>query len=836
MPFVDTLDSYSRALYLPLRAYVRRPFQFVTDSIRDHVPLQTWDLRKALEQTLEGLSSSSSVSSGHTVALPGGSSSSSNGSPLSSTFDAFGVLSGSDVGSISSSFTAGSHSKHTQPIQPSMANFFTSRYFLLMFFVSIVMNRINAIVAPRNPHPLKLSVRFALKIPAFFLLAKSAIVTGSLILRQFHPDLFKTSYTESNALWLSFVAMGVSCTLDSFISNLHSNGISEPTTSVLEWAILFHFSPSGFDILLMSFVQMCQLLTLQLMSLTNRNREYRLMVTTFFGMVDLCHFSYAVYHRSSNYPTIQMLTRLPEVVVILMICISLVLHALTYIVTGGNVRRQMFDPTELPGLEEEYGSAIFKVGRACMEATRGMGFKNEIDAVVVPLGTVLDKKNIPPGPSIASTLFRGPLTQEQQQQLRRGNVTISQLALWSLNHHGASSSSSTPPTGFANEMPDAVESPTQRQQISRRRTRILVIQAFCRSTARLFVESSLALYNRIVPARFRRATQSATLRTNRITVQEYIQLRSRIEQAMDNARQRILTQREEAEAQLYAEASALMRDEEEEIYNMFLSQDLDSSDDDDFEYNDRFARAQESDSEDDSDDGDSYKHDNESNESVSTEEPPSEFGMPHRRRRYEEDGVAEDEGEDQVDEEEEDALEQKLSPLRSLQDFFLDTGFMSIFLSSRLQDTPLTRFQFRQHQSMEYSFGSDDDIGAGVGKQSRAERQSRSEGSSGSDMRTLMTVLKRHRRSANESDPGVSQAGASMPPPLIQPAQLSEDSTIQSRLLCVVCQSEPRGVLLRPCRCLALCNDCREVLASRRFKQCPCCRSDVQGFSKVYLP
>lgn len=186
------------------------------------------------------------------------------------------------------------------------------------------MNRINAIVAPRNPHPLKLSVRFALKIPAFYLLMKSALITGSLLLNQGQPTtfIFKTTYTESSALWLSFVAMGVSCTMDSFVSNLHNNGISEQTTSVLEWAILFHFSPYGQDILLMSFVQMCQLLTLQFMSLSTRGKNHRLLVTTFFGVADLCHFAYAIYYRSANYPTIQILTRLPEVVVILMICIS----------------------------------------------------------------------------------------------------------------------------------------------------------------------------------------------------------------------------------------------------------------------------------------------------------------------------------------------------------------------------------------------------------------------------------------------------------------------------------------------------------------------------------
>ncbi|KAG0081138.1 hypothetical protein BGZ92_000346 [Podila epicladia] len=804
MPFVETLESYSRALYLPLRAYVRRPFQYVTESIRDHVPMRSWDLRKALEDTLVGPPSASAPTS-----VPG--------SHLSSTLDALGLLGSDNL--VGSGSISGPHLKlaHT----PSMANFFTSHYFLLMFFVSIVMNRINAIVAPRNPHPLKLSVRFALKIPAFYLLMKSALVTGSLFLNQGQPttSIFQASYTESSALWLSFVAVSVSCTVDSFISNLHNNGVSEQTTSVLEWAILLHFSPYGQDILLMSFVQMCQLLTLQFMSLSTRGRNYRLLVTTFFGIVDLSHFAYAIYYRSANYPAIQMLTRLPEVVVILMICISLVLHALTYLVTGGNVRRQMFDPTELPGVEEEYGSAIFKVGRACMEATRGIGFKNEIDAVVVPLGTVLDMKH---GgyPSLTTTLFGGPLTQAQQQQLRRGNVTAQQLAILSLRQR--TSSESEPPVGFSNEIADVVETPGQRQQMSRRRTRILVIHAFCRSTIRLLIETTLRFYNRVVPARFRRATPSSQ---GGMTIQDYLQLRSRIEVAMDNARQRLQTRLEEAESQLYMEALARVEEQEEEIYNEFLSKDFDSSDDetDDISYNDKYAES-EYDSDQNSDElGDE--------DAFGSESSIAQFGIRHRN---------ESEDEDDVNELEEESLEQKISPLRSLQDFFLDTSFMGIFLSSRLQSTPLTRLQYRHQQALEHG-SSDDDINSDlphVGRRKRSSRQSASEGSSGADTRTLMTVLKRYRRSASESGPVPSEPTvfATSPPPLIQPSAPSDDSTIQSRLLCVVCQAEPRGVLLRPCRCLALCNDCREVLASRRFKQCPCCRSEVQGFSKVFLP
>lgn len=59
------------------------------------------------------------------------------------------------------------------------------------------------------------------------------------------------------------------------------------------------------------------------------------------------------------------------------------------------------------------------------------------------------------------------------------------------------------------------------------------------------------------------------------------------------------------------------------------------------------------------------------------------------------------------------------------------------------------------------------------------------------------------------------------------------------RKCCVVCTVEPRDTILWPCRCLALCNECRENLAERlsaKDHMCPCCRKKVEGFSRIYIP
>jgi hypothetical protein len=53
---------------------------------------------------------------------------------------------------------------------------------------------------------------------------------------------------------------------------------------------------------------------------------------------------------------------------------------------------------------------------------------------------------------------------------------------------------------------------------------------------------------------------------------------------------------------------------------------------------------------------------------------------------------------------------------------------------------------------------------------------------------------------------------------------------------CVVCQSSPRTIIVWPCRCLSLCDDCRVSLAMNNFDKCVCCRREVISFSRIYVP
>jgi len=65
------------------------------------------------------------------------------------------------------------------------------------------------------------------------------------------------------------------------------------------------------------------------------------------------------------------------------------------------------------------------------------------------------------------------------------------------------------------------------------------------------------------------------------------------------------------------------------------------------------------------------------------------------------------------------------------------------------------------------------------------------------------------------------------------------DEGENTRRLCVICTVEERDIICWPCRCLAMCDNCRDVMSSRGAPskhRCPCCRRSIQGYSRIYVP
>ena len=78
--------------------------------------------------------------------------------------------------------------------------------------------------------------------------------------------------------------------------------------------------------------------------------------------------------------------------------------------------------------------------------------------------------------------------------------------------------------------------------------------------------------------------------------------------------------------------------------------------------------------------------------------------------------------------------------------------------------------------------------------------------------------------------------------------QAAGGTDLERTRLCVVCCTEERTVICWPCRCVALCDTCREALAAqqhatlslgrggRTAQLCPTCRTPVIAYSRLYLP
>lgn len=81
---------------------------------------------------------------------------------------------------------------------------------------------------------------------------------------------------------------------------------------------------------------------------------------------------------------------------------------------------------------------------------------------------------------------------------------------------------------------------------------------------------------------------------------------------------------------------------------------------------------------------------------------------------------------------------------------------------------------------------------------------------------------------------------------------VAEPSERERMRLCVICYIEDRTIICWPCKCLALCEGCREAMATRPPRSnhatlpnraetslthtCPTCRTPVVGYSRLFLP
>lgn len=308
-------------------------------------------------------------------------------------------------------------------------SFVTSRYAIALVIVAIVNNRVQHICRPRGGATARLSQlqRVALRLPSLVLLARSVLilftVTADAFLAEFNPinvllrtcttaswrnawlantpmtgwasDWFGSSSRDAllrardaTALWAAFTSTCVAVVSDSVVRNLDADRDEPPAFNLVGFAFLLHFhsfspeAPANEHVYLCILLQMLQILAIAISRCRRPVYAPRLVISSVFGVSSLIH--YALAARSGRYPFLEALSRTPEIALVLVVLLTVTLHALTMMLLEGKIEtsRLLFSRSNLPSLDEDWSLALFKLGTACMESTRLTGLEREMEPLV----------------------------------------------------------------------------------------------------------------------------------------------------------------------------------------------------------------------------------------------------------------------------------------------------------------------------------------------------------------------------------------------------------------------------------------------------------------------
>lgn len=602
---------------------------------------------------------------------------------------------------------------------PSMLGFFTSNYAGTLMFLALLINRIHAIVAPRHPAALPWYYRIGLRLPSLLMLSKVVMLLSLSIIKSraewmlaYVPQFAVTSrqnYTDGQVLWYTFATLAlvsivevstriclILADIQTFSSSLEHNAVPRDHYNLFEYAIMFHFqsyseSPNP-DILIIALLVTCELLSLQISYLFPHGSQYKLVITTFWGLMSIAHFLNSTRSSSNQYPMLQFFSRLPEVGVLLILGICIILQRATELITSGDVRRPLFGPrTHLPQWDEDFSIALFKLGTIVLEATRVAGLSNELDGIVMHQHSYVDRM--------------------------------------------------PPRLGYANERTDLFIRKEGREGRSRGPYEMGIL------TGRSERWSQLGgFYGSVARACKNMSMQSWRFLTHRPAPQA-VAVPEPIDRFDGNfgSNARLDSVEPEVHQQLWRtfQSRSFSPHETPDVDGDFVPEDVwtDESDDD------------------------------RSSTSSDVEREPDEKWA--------------------LMEELQEASEAEASS--AVVTHLGGTSTIPIFLTHLMHPTRLTRSRYKM-----------------LLEPSRQSERAVSEAQ-------LLLNLVNERR-----DSSVSSRSSQTPQPVT--------------MACVVCHTEPRRILLWPCRCLALCSPCREIMAVRQYKLCPCCRAPVEGFSRIFTP
>ncbi|KAI8982932.1 hypothetical protein BD414DRAFT_491632 [Trametes punicea] len=658
------------------------------------------------------------------------------------------------------------------PPIPGMWGFLTSGYFLGLFIMAFVLNRIqNIVVPPRRPPgfrihrndigltsrlswrrlilssllPVDLSStgsRLIFRIPSMYLLGKAFVLWIVLLLQSSRATIFTQSswlqpllkWTAEKKMedicWYTFLSACAALCVGTLTTGLEGLNMNDSSPfNLFAFAFQLYVCSASY-----SYVQkdeealprpdvhtittimlpLLQLTIMHCLEVKHRWTQYRLIVSTTIGLLALVHFHSVVWLSPHAYPLTTYAARVVESVMLVIIAFTVGLNAFTQLLLDGMISRPLIGHSAiLPRWDEDFNVALFRLGTASMDATAVAGLGNEVGGVASAR------------PASSAAFARSEIVRGELELDRSGVVGLSPA------YEERGSRRRVVRKGFANEIA-SVKAKAASTDVWMNTVLNVAWQrhfgAFLLSVwrAALRVCEAGAAWVRRKPKESQEKEQSST---PGVVVLDGVSQQGVSRRAIEDPYERFL------------------RGEE-------------VSDDEDQEFH-----------------PDEYE--DEQGETAST---PSSLS----------DGEGEDEPEREEDGKEQAQLYADLSTSAAQ----VASAPLLLAHMTDASPAPLTRRGYRR-------------------------------------------LVSGQRRAADEWDEWDEFVQERRRVKRAEAEARGEDAFAEQTRNCVICTVEPRDIICWPCRCLALCDDCRENLASRSSASkhtCPCCRRSVEGYSKIYIP
>ncbi|KAK9235476.1 hypothetical protein V1525DRAFT_409827 [Lipomyces kononenkoae] len=692
--------------------------------------------------------------------------------------------------------------------------YLTSPFALLCMLMAIVLNRTVVFASVRRPQTLPVYARLLIRSVAIVQLTRAtgplltALKCYSPALAKYIPEYFAIEPDEGKCpgpdiLWHLYKAFCTGHFVETFSSALQGRVPSPDTGMTLfEYSLAFQEAQSAqrpsVEVLVISLIWALNYLTFLVISVLDL-QNYRLIPSTFFGIISLSYFAASTYHgRAQFFPTVWVIGFAPHLAVLYVIILCGSIYLLASLFAGGTSNLQSSVRTVNVSLSEDFYSCLLKLGILVLTSAADATYMAEGPSLVVPETTWIEAlefnrragfeyiNEIPVDPEDGSRGLRKRLTfsadavgdynsafnnsfgvvapsRPSKKRRRRHSV--------SLRHASPRQNSVKSASGYGNHNVrvggniHALHGSTAASQRKAGRFGRFVLLYRVRMAYKLVLWCLKMCIN---------LTWKALSRLNR---RWHVPVNMEDENVVDGSIQ-----------QNVVDASNSLSDED--YYSLFLQGDQlpDEDPSGDFEPSD------------DEDDFTTLENDEDDTEWASSSAL----------------AVAQAAGDTS-----------ELFPELSM----LDISLSSLLLPRTPEERQLQRVMVAHMSANEIvtraKMGQYED--RLYGSENVYDDYSDDSGSDSFDDESMLilSLINERRRHGGKT---ASTSGYGI-------ADDNDDGiTAYSPSLCVVCHAAQRNIVLWPCRCLAVCEECRVSLALRNFKGCVCCRRDVVSFSRLYVP